>query len=95
MRVRFPPRARFDECVFRPYDECMEITRLTVNLTPKVAAALSGAIEVTGVNKTDAINQAVQLYAYVVSRTANGEEVYVGKPEDAKKGDLTCIKFFF
>lgn len=50
MRVRFPPRARFDECVFRPYDECMEITRLTVNLTPKVAAALSGAIEVTGVN---------------------------------------------
>lgn len=53
------------------------LTRLTVNLTPRAAQALSAAAATTGFNKTDVINRALSVYAYVEAVMAGGGALYV------------------
>jgi hypothetical protein len=53
------------------------IERLTVNLTPRSSAALDLAVELTGDTKTDAINRALQVYAYLEKVVESGGSVRV------------------
>ena len=41
------------------------LERITVNLTPRSSSALDLAVELTGDTKTDTINRAIQIYAYL------------------------------
>lgn len=66
------------------YGLCMpDYTRVTVNLVPRSVAAMNAASEINGDNRTDSINRALQVYAYlmqemqtkdVVVRDRSGQE---------------------
>ena len=60
------------------------LERITANLTPRTSAALKLTVEVTGDSKTDTLNRAIQVYAYLMDLTAKGGLVFV--QED--KGEL-------
>lgn len=64
--------------------------RITVNLVPRSATALERTVAVTGSSKTDAINKAVQVYAYLEEVLSAGGSVYVREP-----GEETAILKFF
>ncbi len=51
--------------------------RVTVNLTPRASQALSDVVARTGDTKTDAINRALRIYAYVERVLGDGGAVYV------------------
>jgi len=60
--------------------------RVTVNLTPRAARALQEAVALTGHNKTDTVNRALQVYTYVEQALSAGGDLYVqrsagGAPE--------------
>jgi hypothetical protein len=57
--------------------------RVTVNLIPRAAQALHEASDLTGDSKTDTINRALQVYAYLEAITARGGEILVREPEDS------------
>lgn len=67
------------------------LERVTVNLTPRSARALELATQLTGDSKTDAINKAIQVYAYLEHVIANGGSVHTRESEDS---DLERLKFF-
>lgn len=65
------------------------LERLTVNLIPRASKALEHACSLTGDSKTDTINRAVQVYAYLEDVWAKDGAVLV------KSGDaMTELKFF-
>lgn len=74
------------------YNVCMSgLERVTVNLTPKAVKALASACEMTGDSKTDTINRALRLYAYVEQVKAEGKRLMVG--EDGKLEVLEVLYF--
>src|SRR5437867_1901097 len=66
------------------------LERVTVNLTSRSSQALEEAVRLTGDTKTDAINRAVQLYAFVERVMDQGGSVYV---RDAESGELERLRF--
>ena len=46
-----------------------DLTRVTVNLIPQSVEALKQATEIEENNRTDTINRALQLYAFLVQKT--------------------------
>lgn len=50
------------------------LQRITTNYTPRSAAAVSLAVDLSGVNQSDALNRAAQVYAYVLWLRAEGGE---------------------
>jgi len=67
------------------------LERLTVNLTGRASRALDSAMEITGDTKTDAVNRALQIYAYMERIVSQGGSVYVR--EDGSS-ELERIKLF-
>jgi hypothetical protein len=55
--------------------------RVTVNLTQRSAEALREAVELTGDSKTDVINRALQVYAFI-QRKIQGEGALFISPGD-------------
>jgi hypothetical protein len=53
------------------------LERITVNVTRRASRALDLATKLTGDSKTDTVNRALQVYAYVEQVTADGGSVYV------------------
>jgi hypothetical protein len=53
------------------------LVRVTVNLTQRSWQALHQAVKLTGDSKTDTINRAIQMYAYVENVRQEGGELYV------------------
>jgi hypothetical protein len=53
------------------------LQRVTVNLTPRSRQALDQAIKLTGDSRTDSMNRAIQVYAYIVNITENHGTLYV------------------
>jgi hypothetical protein len=45
------------------------LRKLTVNLYPKAVDALQAASNMTGDNRTDTVNRALQIYAYLMEQT--------------------------
>jgi hypothetical protein len=65
--------------------------RVTVNVTRRASRALDLAAQLTGDTKTDTINRAVQIYAFLERVAAEGGSVYVR----ARAGsELELLKVF-
>src|SRR3954469_3456113 len=60
------------------------LTKITANLVPRAVAALNQASETTRDNRTDVINRALQVYAYISDAIDQGKLIFV---EDPKTGD--------
>ncbi len=54
-----------------------KLYRLTVNLTEKAYADLTGTVDQTGRSKTDTVNRAVILNAWIEDITQRGGKLYV------------------
>ncbi len=65
--------------------------RVTVNLSARAARALEVATELTGETKTDAINRALQIYAFLEQVTVQGGLIYTKEDQDAS---LERLKLF-
>jgi len=65
------------------------LERVTVNLIPRASRALEQAGQLTGDSKTDTINRAIQVYAYLEEVWANGGSILVRNGEN-----VTELKFF-
>ena len=51
--------------------------RVTVNLAPRAVTALEELVRSTGDSKTDSINQALQIYAYIRAHLDAGGTFYL------------------
>ena len=67
------------------------LERITVNLVARASHALQRVIGITGDSKTDAMNRAIQVYAFLEEIKANGGDVYV---RESKDSDLQLVKMF-
>ncbi len=67
-----------------------DLRRITVNLTPRAQEALEQAVKLTRDSKTDTLNRAIQVYAYLVNITQNEGEVFV---RDAGHDELERLRF--
>jgi hypothetical protein len=65
--------------------------RVTVNLSPRAARALETATALTGETKTDAINRALQIYAFLEQVTDQGGSIYTKEGPDA---NLDRVRLF-
>jgi hypothetical protein len=62
-----------------------------VNLTPRGSRALEVATELTEDTKTDTINRALEIYAYLQQVTAHGGAIYAREKAGA---ELERVKVF-
>lgn len=67
-----------------------DLVKLTVNLTLRSAAALEDLAEMLGVNKTDALNRAVQVAQHVTQVDRAGGRLYT---RDAGSNELAQLRF--
>lgn len=58
----------------RTDDDQPESTKVTVKFSPKSVDALTHAASLVGLNKTDTVNRAVQLYDFVVGQVARNKD---------------------
>jgi hypothetical protein len=65
--------------------------RVTVNLTGRASRALEATTDITGDTKTDTINRALQVYAYLEEVAARGGSIYV---REAEGSELERLKIF-
>jgi hypothetical protein len=65
--------------------------RVTVNLTSQSSQALELATSLTGDSKTDTINRAVQLYAYLREVISKGGSIYARESDDADPRELKFL----
>jgi hypothetical protein len=75
----------------RPEGSNGPLERVTVNLTARSSRALELATEITGDTKTDTINRALQIYAFMEQIIASGGSVYVREGPDS---ELERVKVF-
>jgi hypothetical protein len=61
------------------------LERVTVNLIPRASQALKRLSELTRDTKTDSINRAIQVCAYLEEVSANGGEIYVRESKDSER----------
>jgi hypothetical protein len=67
------------------------LERVTVNLVARASRALQLASDLTGDSKTDSINRALQVYAYLEEINSRGGAVYVRESPDS---ELQLVKMF-
>src|SRR5579859_2462023 len=67
------------------------LERITVNLTPRSSAALVLAVELSGDTKTDTINRALQIYAYLEQVIRDGGSVHVREQNGAELERLRIV----
>lgn len=67
------------------------LERVTVNLIARASRALQRVSDLTGDTKTDSINRALQVYAYIEEVNANGGAIYVRETKDS---ELQLLKMF-
>ncbi|MEU3558531.1 hypothetical protein [Kitasatospora sp. NPDC006786] len=64
---------------------------MTVNLTARASKALEELVELTGDSKTDSINRALSVYAYIERITRNGGAVLVREGINAEPRQLVIF----
>jgi hypothetical protein len=64
------------------------LERVTVNLTGRASRALERAVELTGDTKTDSINRALTVYAYVEQVLRDGGSIIVQETPDGPQQKL-------
>ena len=62
-----------------------------MNLIARASRALQRVSDLTGDTKTDSINRALQVYAYIEEVNANGGAIYVRETKDS---ELQLLKMF-
>jgi hypothetical protein len=67
------------------------LERITVNLTPRSSSALELAVDMTGDTKTDTVNRALQIYAWLEQVIVGGGSVHVRPTQDAELERLRFI----
>jgi hypothetical protein len=67
------------------------LARVTANLTARSTRALEQVVAITGDSQTDAINRALQVYAYLEQILAEGGEVYTRR---ADQDQPVSLRFF-
>lgn len=67
-----------------------QYTKLTVNLISKAAEALDSAAAATELSKTDTVNRALQLHAFLIKEQAKGGELLIREAD----GTLSRVKMF-
>ena len=67
------------------------LERVTVNLIARASRALQQVSQLTGDTKTDSMNRAIQIYAYLEEINARGGAVYVRESPDS---ELERLKMF-
>jgi hypothetical protein len=67
------------------------LERVTVHLTERASRALEIATQLTGDNKTDTINRALQIYACMEQLTAHGGSIYVRKAPNSELERLKAL----
>ena len=67
------------------------LERITVNLTSRSSSALDLAVELTGDTKTDTINRAIQIYAYLEKVIRDGGSVHIRAEEGADLERLRIV----
>lgn len=67
------------------------LERVTVNLIARAARALQEVAELNGDSKTDNINRAIQVFAYLEAISQRGGAIYVRESADA---ELERVKIF-
>jgi hypothetical protein len=67
------------------------LERITVNLTSRSSAALDSAVDICGDTKTDTINRAIQIYAYLEKVIRNGGSVHVREQDGAELERLKIV----
>jgi hypothetical protein len=67
------------------------LERVTVNLVARASRALQRLVDLTGDSKTDAINRAVQVCAFLEEVESNGGDVFI---RESKDSDLQLVKMF-
>lgn len=64
------------------------LERVTVNLTMRASRALEETVELTGDSKTDSINRALSVYAYVTKVLQDGGSIFVQDKDDTELKQL-------
>lgn len=59
-----------------------DLDRVTFNLVPRASRALAEVMEVTGDSKTDCVNRALPVYAYIEQVLARGGRITVQETGD-------------
>lgn len=67
------------------------LEKVTVNLTKRSVEALDKLVESTGETKTDAINKALQVYAFIQEQFDSGGTLYV---KDAGSDEAERLRIF-
>jgi uncharacterized protein (DUF1778 family) len=67
------------------------LERVTVNLTARAARALNQAAQITGDSRTDTINRALVIYAYLEQISESKGAIYVRESPDE---ELQLLKIF-
>jgi hypothetical protein len=67
------------------------LERVTVNLTTRSSHALDEVVRLTGDSKTDSLNRAIQIYAYIEQVLQAGGSIYV---RDAPDSEPERLKIF-
>jgi hypothetical protein len=80
-----------EKSIVRRGGRAPELERVTVNLVSKASRALQVVSELTGDTKTDSINRAIQIYAYLEDLTAQGGTIYIRQSDG---DELQQLKFF-
>jgi hypothetical protein len=60
------------------------LERVTVNLTSRSSRALDEAVQLTGDSKTDSLNRAIQIYAYIERVLQSGGSIHVRETSDSE-----------
>lgn len=61
-----------------------------MNLTPRASEALAKGMELTGDTKTDTVNRALQVYAYLEKIRAEGGEI-MGRSSGQSELEVICF----
>jgi hypothetical protein len=67
------------------------LERVTVNLIARASRALQQVSQLTGDTKTDSMNRAIQVYAYLEEINSRGGAIYVRESPDS---ELEKLKMF-
>jgi hypothetical protein len=67
------------------------LTRLTVNLIPRADSALTLAAEISGDSKTDTVNRALQVYAYLMHVLQDGDDILIRHPGTGETERLVLL----
>jgi hypothetical protein len=71
--------------------ERVAVDRMTISLIPRTVKELEQLQEKTGLSKTDIVNRAISLYAFVTEQLDSGQDLLV---RDRQSGEVQRIQLF-